>query len=71
MELRLEKITKTFQSFNAVKDMSLELEQGVYGLLGHNGAGKTTLMRMMGMILRPTQGRITYGGRDEIGRAHV
>lgn len=64
MELRLEKITKTFQSFDAVKDVSLELEQGVYGLLGHNGAGKTTLMRMMGTILRPTQGRITYGGRD-------
>ena len=38
MELRLEKITKTFQSFDAVKDVSLELEQGVYGLLGHNAS---------------------------------
>ena len=47
MELELKKLTKEFQGFKAVDDITLTMSNGVYGLLGVNGAGKTTLMRML------------------------
>lgn len=64
MELRLEHVKKKFQDNVAVDDVSYTLHSGVYGLLGVNGAGKTTLMRMICTLLQPTEGRITFGGRD-------
>lgn len=48
----------------AVDDISLRLQEGVYGLLGENGAGKTTLMRMICGILQPTKGSVTFDGMD-------
>ena len=43
--------------------MSVNLEPGVYGLLGANGAGKTTLMRMICGVLKPTSGSIRLNGK--------
>ena len=41
-------LTKTFGSFRAVHDVSLQVRHGeVYGLLGANGAGKTTTIKMI------------------------
>ncbi len=51
MELELKKLTKEFQGFKAVDDITLTMSNGVYGLLGVNGAGKTTLMRMLSHLL--------------------
>ncbi len=43
--LELRNVVKTFgKNLTAVADVSLTLERGVIGLIGHNGAGKTTLM---------------------------
>ncbi len=39
MELELKKLTKEFQGFKAVDDITLTMSNGVYGLLGVNGAG--------------------------------
>ena len=38
MELELKKLTKEFQGFKAVDDITLTMSNGVYGLLGVNGA---------------------------------
>ena len=55
MEMSLINLMKRYENLNVVSDVSLDMTNGVYGLLGVNGAGKTTLMRMI----------------CKIGRAHV
>ncbi len=65
MELRLESITKTFKDKIAVDNLSITLNNGVYGLLGPNGSGKTTLMRVLADVVNETKGRIYVNGRDK------
>ena len=62
--LQIEHLTKRYHEFAAVRDVTLTLGSGVYGLLGANGAGKTTLMRMLCGILAPTEGTVRWGGTD-------
>ena len=64
MKLEIENLTKKFQDMTAVDGVSCTLTTGVYGLLGVNGAGKTTLMRMLCTLLKPTEGRILWDGKD-------
>lgn len=57
--LRLEHVYKSFKEIHAVKDLNLELSEGViFGLLGPNGAGKTTTIRMIMEIIIPDKGQI-------------
>lgn len=60
--LEIDGVSKRFGDFYAVKNIQLQLEQGVYGLLGANGAGKTTFMRMICTLLNPSEGEIRYEG---------
>lgn len=60
--LEIDGVSKRFGDFYAVKNIQLQLDQGVYGLLGANGAGKTTFMRMICTLLNPTEGEIRYKG---------
>jgi branched-chain amino acid transport system ATP-binding protein len=48
--------------------ISLEVQPGeVVGLLGRNGVGKSTTLKSIMGIVRPSQGRITFEGRDITG----
>ena len=63
--LEIRNVVKTFgKDVTAVDDVSLTLEAGVVGLIGHNGAGKTTLMQMIATLTRPTGGQILFDGAD-------
>ena len=64
MELCIDRLTKQYENKIAVDRISLQLTNGVYGLLGANGAGKTTFMRMLCGILKPTGGTVTFDGLD-------
>ena len=64
MELCIDRLTKQYENKIAVDRVSLQLTNGVYGLLGANGAGKTTFMRMLCGILKPTIGTVTFDGMD-------
>jgi ABC-2 type transport system ATP-binding protein len=65
MGLIVEHINKSFAQFQAIKDLSMEVQEGaIFGFLGANGAGKTTTMRMILDIIRPDSGRITWNGTD-------
>ncbi|HVB28986.1 MAG TPA: ATP-binding cassette domain-containing protein [Terriglobia bacterium] len=60
----LEKVTKRFDSFDAVSRLSMEIKEGaVFGLLGPNGAGKTTTLRMIVRILLPDEGSVRVLGQ--------
>jgi len=48
----------------AVNHINMNINKGIYGLLGENGAGKTTLMRVLTTILKPTGGQVSLGGID-------
>lgn len=70
-------LTKTFDDFCAVENVSLNIPAGeVLALLGPNGAGKTTTVRMLTSILAPTSGTARVAGFDVVAqpqevRAHV
>jgi len=50
--------------FKAVKGVSFDIGNGMFGLLGPNGAGKSTLMRIICGILEQSYGQITINGID-------
>ena len=64
MSLVLNNVRKKFGNLISVDDISIEMENGLYGLLGTNGAGKTTLMRILCTVLKPSDGKIYYNGED-------
>lgn len=66
-ELTIDRVTKQFKNKIAVDNVSLCLQEGVYGFLGANGAGKTTLLRMICGVLKPTAGEIRCN-HVEIGK---
>ncbi|MDU1320771.1 MAG: ABC transporter ATP-binding protein [Clostridium botulinum] len=66
MNLSIQRLTKKYGSKIAVNELSLDLKEGLYGLLGANGAGKTTLMRMICGVLTPTSGEVTLNGKNTI-----
>jgi ABC-2 type transport system ATP-binding protein len=61
-------LTKQFDDFVAVRDLSLTVHEGeLLALLGPNGAGKTTTVRMLSAVLRPTSGSAVINGHDVVG----
>ena len=62
--VKLDRVTKSFGEFTAVKELSLDVRAGrVFGLLGPNGAGKTTTIRMIVNITAPDSGSILLFGQ--------
>jgi ABC-2 type transport system ATP-binding protein len=62
--VELKRITKRFDQFIAVRDLSFEVRQGtIFGLLGPNGAGKTTSIRMIVNIFAPDEGDVLVMGK--------
>ena len=63
--IEVKNLTKTFNKFTAVDDISFNVKKGeIFGLLGPNGAGKTTTLRVLSTLARPTKGTATIGGYD-------
>ena len=66
--LKVEGIHVAIQSVVALRGLSLTVADGtMVGLVGRNGAGKTTLMRSVMGHLTPSQGTISFDGRDLAG----
>ena len=71
MELRVEKICKSFGTKQVLKDISFTVTSGeALGYLGRNGAGKTTSIRILADIFRADSGEILLDGKP-INRTKV
>jgi len=63
--IRTQNLTKKYNGFKAVDNLSLEVKEGeIYGFLGPNGAGKTTTILMLLGIIKPTQGEVHLFGQN-------
>ena len=63
--LRINDLVKIYPGpVAALKGVSLEIPEGLFGLLGPNGAGKSTLMNILAGLLEPTGGSVTLDGVD-------
>lgn len=63
--LIIENLSKTYSNgTKALQSISLELTDGMFGLLGANGAGKSSLMRTIATLQEPTLGSITFNKND-------
>jgi ABC-type multidrug transport system ATPase subunit len=68
VQLTIRGLSKTYPNgTQAVKDVSLDVPQGMFGLLGRNGAGKSTLMRILATLQDPDAGSAQLGDIDVIG----
>jgi len=59
-----EDLTRTFGPVTALSQLSVEMPEGVVGLVGANGAGKSTLIKILLGLLPPTSGRARVLGMD-------
>ena len=59
-------LTKEYGETVALRDITLDIEEGTTGLLGANGAGKSTLMTVFLGITKPTSGTFQVLGKDGV-----
>ncbi|SDZ68345.1 ABC-2 type transport system ATP-binding protein [Evansella caseinilytica] len=64
MKVTLKEISKQYKGKYALENVTAELENGVYGLLGANGAGKTTLINIFVGILKSDKGQVMINDVD-------
>jgi ABC-2 type transport system ATP-binding protein len=68
MNVNIDQLSKSFgtrlRRIQALDQVTLQINPGMFGLLGPNGAGKTTLLRIIATLLKPTHGRVTVDGFD-------
>lgn len=61
--IEVKNVTKTFEDFTALKDMSCIISDGcIYGIVGSNGAGKSTFLRLLAGVYKPNSGTIIMDG---------
>src|SRR5580700_8627936 len=65
MLVTVERLTKTYGKFTAVRDVSFVVRAGeIAGLVGPNGAGKTTIIHMMLGLISPNAGSVCLFGKN-------
>jgi branched-chain amino acid transport system ATP-binding protein len=63
--LELGGVGRRYGELRAVDEVTLAVEAGSrHAVIGPNGAGKSTLFHLISGTVRPTSGRVRFGGRD-------
>jgi ABC-type multidrug transport system ATPase subunit len=73
MNISIQGLNKVYPNGNhALRDINLEIKEGMFGLLGPNGAGKSSLIRILVSLLKPSSGKVIVNGKDAAkNRAYV
>ncbi len=65
MEIQINNLNKVYPGgHQALKDINLNIREGMFGLLGPNGAGKSTLIRILVTIMQSSSGEVLINGKD-------
>ena len=65
-DISVEEVSRSFGRRRALSRVTFRAAQGeILGILGPNGAGKSTLLAILATLLRPTSGRVRYGGATD------
>lgn len=65
MTIKVQRLSKRFSSFEALRHIDFSIEKGEFiAILGPSGCGKTTLLRLLAGFLSPTEGTITIGDQE-------
>src|SRR3989337_2203883 len=65
--IEIDSVTKRYGSLEALRGVSLQIEQGeFFALLGPNGAGTTTLISIIAGLTRPSSGSVRVMGHDVV-----
>ncbi len=65
--ITVERLYKAYPSVQALRDLSLEIEEGeFFGLLGPNGAGKSTLINILAGLVKGDSGSVLVQGHDTV-----
>ncbi|MGE8513733.1 MAG: ABC transporter ATP-binding protein [Chryseobacterium culicis] len=65
--LSINNLSLTYKNgFQAIKNISLDIKNGMFGLLGPNGAGKSSLMKTIVGLQKPTSGTLLFNEVDII-----
>ena len=65
MNISIQGLNKIYSNgHQALKDVNLEIKEGMFGLLGPNGAGKSSLMRILVTLMKPSSGQVFVNGKD-------
>ena len=68
--VRIDDLTKEYDGFRAVDDVSLTIKKGeIFALLGASGCGKSTLLRCLAGFEKPTYGKIELDDVNIVGQA--
>lgn len=60
----IEHLSKSYGKIEALKDLSLTVDNEIFGLLGPNGSGKTTTVRILTTLISPTSGNAWVCGKN-------
>jgi ABC-2 type transport system ATP-binding protein len=65
LKIEINGLNKVYPNGNhALKDVTMTIENGMFGLLGPNGAGKSSLMRILVTLAKPSSGQVLVNGLD-------
>ena len=71
--IRVENLKKVIRNYEILKGINLEIEEGeLVSIVGPSGSGKSTLLYILGLLDRPTSGKVFFQGKEiDFSKTHL
>lgn len=66
--ITIDRMNFSYGKTEVLRNISLEILKGIYGVIGINGSGKTTLLNLISGLLSPNSGQIKFEGVEKFGK---